>query len=84
MNYNPYGQITSLVDARGNTTYYTLTSWDQKASETRPEGLKIEYEYDANGNITRTREVFTGGTREILTTYNSLDKPTLIRSEYAP
>jgi RHS repeat-associated protein len=75
------GNLESLTDANGITTAY---SYDQRNRETKKtyessvDGLaSIETKYDGNGNVTETKETYTGAgalTRVHTRTYDSFNR----------
>ncbi|MCP3974181.1 MAG: RHS repeat protein, partial [bacterium] len=65
-SYTPTGQRATAVDARG-TTSYTYDDRDRLIEKTDPNGYKLGYGYDLQGN--RTRLTATVGAQVFTTTY---------------
>ncbi len=50
--YDPLGQITTVVDTKGNTTSVEYDFAGRRTAITNPDTGRTEYGYDANGNMT--------------------------------
>jgi RHS repeat-associated protein len=50
--YDPLGQITTVVDAKNNTTTVAYDLLGRRTAITNPDTGKTSYGYDANGNLT--------------------------------
>jgi RHS repeat-associated protein len=60
--YTPTGRRETATDERG-TTRYEYDTLDRLAALLYPDGRKLEYAYDGNGNRTRLTAVLADGTR---------------------
>ena len=52
--YNTLGQLASTTDARNKTRTFSFDLYGNKVSETDPTGAKMDYTYDAPGQLTKT------------------------------
>jgi YD repeat-containing protein len=79
MTCDAVGNVTSVTDARGNTTTTTYDALRRKTAETGPAGTNIQtlFIYDLNGDQTETRQWdSTAATwRSTVTTYSATHKP---------
>ncbi|MFN7841532.1 MAG: putative Ig domain-containing protein [Pirellula sp.] len=76
-SYNGFGQVTSMVDYRGNETRYTYSRTGEPRSTVSPEGISTYFQYDDKFNL--TMQSSSEGTTSFIT-YDSKGKPTEIRS----
>src|SRR5262249_10566858 len=49
--YDPYGQLTSVRDANGNSTIAEYDTRGDRISITNPDTGRTDYEYDLAGNL---------------------------------
>jgi RHS repeat-associated protein len=82
ISYNSYGIPTSKTDARWNTINFEITQFNQVWTWITSEWIKTSYEYDENNNKTKETKYFTGWTQTTTYTYDLLDNPIQIISDY--
>lgn len=72
--YDATGNQLTAVSAQGVWTY-TYDVMNRLASETKPNGEKLEYLYDSNGNKTQLKVTYVGGAIRIEnSTYDALNR----------
>lgn len=55
-SYDPWGNITSIIDAQGRNTKYDLDSWGRVTQILKPDNTRETYSYDHIGNIVETKD----------------------------
>jgi RHS repeat-associated protein len=75
LGYDSNQNLTSVQDALQRTTAYGYDALNRMTSVQRPLSVSLTYGYDANGNRNR---VVDGKGQTITTTYDNLDRPTVV------